>query len=675
MTNDKILVLAGEKSEMLSLVKKTFYSNKGIFLRELIINASNALDEIQFERLTKKNILNNDELIVRLILHKVNKTLSIIDNGIGITKVDLVDNLGVGFYSTYLVAHKVILTSKHNDDDQYIWDSQPGSSFFLTKDIDDQRLPRGTKITLFLKDDQLEYLEETTIKNLISKDCQQITHPIYLWSENTKDHWKLINNWLHDQEMRNKFVAQNLGKHLPDHLEFNVLFKLSLKSLKRFGCIRKSWALLLENPNFTNLLRFNLIWNQNSCFDDTSLLLCLGPVNNQIIQSTGIVYLWNPSTNECKVTPPSPTEDIPYYVDIMIKYEGFGYDWARDDYKVIRNVILTSKHNDDDQYIWDSQPGSSFFLTKDIDDQRLPRGTKITLFLKDDQLEYLEETTIKNLICKDCQQITHPIYLWSENTKDHWKLINNWLHDQEMRNKFVAQNLGKHLPDHLEFNVLFKLSLKSLKRFGCIRKSWALLLENPNFTNLLRFNLIWNQNSCFDDTSLLLCLGPVNNQIIQSTGIVYLWNPSTNECKVTPPSPTEDIPYYVDIMIKYEGFGYDWARDDYKVIRNVCYFEDGHLDGINYGEWDLRDLWEIYSLRSNSWRKLNIELLNCQAGEDVIFDNDVCREVGLLFYNKEMMIKDFIENRTKATQNMQNPKIESKRKASPGGCSSPPGSS
>jgi len=63
------------------------------------------------------------------------------------------------------------------------------------------------------------------------------------------------------------------------------------------------------------------------------------------------------------------------------------------------------------------------------------------------------------------------------------------------------------------------------------------------------------------------------------------------------------------------------------------------------------------------------------AGEDVIFDNDVCREVGLLFYNKEMMIKDFIENRTKATQNMQNPKIESKRKASPGGCSSPPGSS
>ncbi|XP_027923365.1 heat shock protein 90-1-like [Vigna unguiculata] len=122
---------------MLSLVKNTFYSNKGIFLRELIINASNALDEIQFERLTKKNCLNN-ELIVRLIIHKVNKTLSIIDNGIGMTKADFVDNLGVGFYSSYLVAHKVILTSKHNDHDQYIWDSQPSSSCFLTTDINDQ---------------------------------------------------------------------------------------------------------------------------------------------------------------------------------------------------------------------------------------------------------------------------------------------------------------------------------------------------------------------------------------------------------------------------------------------------------------------------------------------------------------------------------------------------------
>jgi len=75
--------------------------------------------------------------------------------------LDLVDKLGVGFYSTYLVAHKVILTSKHNDHDQYIWNSQPSSSFFLTKEINDQQLPRGTKITLFLKDDQVHKLSHS----------------------------------------------------------------------------------------------------------------------------------------------------------------------------------------------------------------------------------------------------------------------------------------------------------------------------------------------------------------------------------------------------------------------------------------------------------------------------------------------------------------------------------
>jgi len=285
----------------------------------------------------------------------------------------------------------------------------------------------------------------------------------------------------------------------------------------------------------------------------------------------------------------------------------------------------------------------------------------------------LEETTIKNLISKDCQQITHPIYLWSENTKDHWKLINIWLHDQEMHDNFVSPNLGKHLPDHLTFNILSKLSLKSLKRFGCIRKSWALLLENPNFMNLFCINFISNQNSYFDDTSLLLCLGPFYDQInyksslyslfgenfqnleilnwpnplieghddgcyilgsssingiiclyLESTGIVYLWNPSTNECKVTPPSPVEDVPYYIDIMVKYEGFGYDCARDDYKVIRYVCYFEVNNLEGIHHREWDFEYFWEIYSLRSNSWRKLNIEFLNCQGINSRFYLKGMC---------------------------------------------------
>ncbi|XP_068503575.1 heat shock protein 83-like [Phaseolus vulgaris] len=252
MANDETLVLKGEMIEVLRLMKKTFYSNEEIFLRELINNASNALDKIKFERLMNNSVLN-DELIITLIPHKVNKTLSIIDNGIGMTKMDLVDHFGIGFYSTYLVAEKVILTTKHNDHDQYTLESQPSAPFIVTKDINSQQVPRGTKITLFLKDNQWEYLQETTIKNLISKHCQLITHPIYLWSENNKDHWQLINIWLRNQEMYDKFVAQKLGNHLPDDLAFSILFKLPLKSLKRYGCLHKSWALLLENSNFMEL--------------------------------------------------------------------------------------------------------------------------------------------------------------------------------------------------------------------------------------------------------------------------------------------------------------------------------------------------------------------------------------------------------------------------------------
>ncbi|QCD79579.1 molecular chaperone HtpG [Vigna unguiculata] len=129
---------------------KSLYCTSEIFFRELINNASNALDKIEFESHTNKNIL--DDGLIRLIPHKANKTLSIIDTGIGMTRADLAYNLGVGFYSTYLIANKVIVTSKHNDHDQYIWKSQPGASFIVAKDINAQQPSRGTNITLFLED-------------------------------------------------------------------------------------------------------------------------------------------------------------------------------------------------------------------------------------------------------------------------------------------------------------------------------------------------------------------------------------------------------------------------------------------------------------------------------------------------------------------------------------------
>ncbi|XP_004488487.1 putative F-box protein At3g16210 [Cicer arietinum] len=242
--------------------------------------------------------------------------------------------------------------------------------------------------------------------------------------------------------------------------------------------------------------------------------------------------------------------------------------------------------------------------------------------------------------------------------------------------KFVVTTnvkVNNHIPNDLVLSILSKLPIKSLNRFACVCKSWTLLFKIPHFLIMYHNYFLSNNHSYYDGTSILLndSLVHLTNELdepLHST--LYLlsgdrlenrikldwpppfheddscihilsyvavngtlcfthdigmyakcvfWNPATDKFKVIPPNPFEFVPYH-NTLLQPRGFGYDHERDDYKVIRQLVFFVDDNIDVPCEEPIYFSPMWEIYSIRSNSWRKLDVDMPYSSACDELYMD-------------------------------------------------------
>lgn len=211
-----------EVSRLMDLIVHSLYSHKEVFLRELVSNASDALDKLRFLSVTEPSLLGEaGELEIRIKPDPDNGTITITDTGIGMTKEELIDCLGtiaqsgtskflkalkenkdqvadngligqfgVGFYSAFLVADRVVVSTKSpRSDKQFVWEAVADSSSYVIREETDPEklLRRGTEITLYLRpDDKYEFSEPSKIQGLVKNYSQFVSFPIYTWQEKSR---------------------------------------------------------------------------------------------------------------------------------------------------------------------------------------------------------------------------------------------------------------------------------------------------------------------------------------------------------------------------------------------------------------------------------------------------------------------------------------------------------
>ena len=209
-----------EVRQLLKLMIHSLYSNKEIFLRELISNASDAADKLRFEALAQPDLMGEDELGIRIELDKENRQISVSDNGIGMSREELINNLGtiarsgtaeflgqmtgdqqhdahligqfgVGFYSAFIVADKVTVDTRRAGSEQAVRWQSDGDGEFTIEDI--ERDERGTSVTLHLKEDESEFADPIRIESLIRKYSDHIGFPVSLHAAG-EDETKVVNS-------------------------------------------------------------------------------------------------------------------------------------------------------------------------------------------------------------------------------------------------------------------------------------------------------------------------------------------------------------------------------------------------------------------------------------------------------------------------------------------------